>query len=763
MARGEGFAVRVGDHRVYRVIEKHAIGMHPFDEDRGVILDPRDHRLVIHTLDRHGELVGTHRRGGAVVSVSQGDTNRAYALLRRRGVSIRIGQVLKDRGDRGRGRVLIKGDVEHPRIRTLVGPDLLIVEQQRAAHIVHAHVVREPDHILSRVRTDDLDLEPAPVKIAAVHVLCKDRVRLIQAYRAGILHVGQGVGRVDVVNDRIIVGRFHLNGHIILGADVLAVGEHEAEGALARGRVIRIHVVVGDGLDQFGDRLGVHSRMVGQLNVHQRGTRGVGGLTDLGPIIQDVLVIEELEFPGSGDAEPVLIRDIPEDLHREPAAREAVLRVLDQGRGGLVHHATPLGLVVEQEVAPEVVDHGRVVHIAHAYEHILELAGVAAVGIDCVRGLPVILPELEVDHAVPLSGIQRIQVLVGDVLNQRGDRVFVRLVREINLEHAGSGVKVTLADHGGSVGDDPHIVNLFIADLSLIKPLVPNREHVLGLMEISAFKRDLEAAEREGIAVHIHHTRGHRDLVQDDCAVALVVGHAVRLKIHDLGRVVHPFHHEAHIFKRGPGVLVIPDLEADRAIPVLGVVRVGVLVNHVLDQLGDRGLIRVVVQVNLEQATVRRVFCNADGLEAVGDVVSVERDPVGAKARLVLDREHILIIGQAPNDLDREAVELVAVNVGHIRVIVEPHLRFNIVFIIGGTRLVQVMDHRRVVSEADRDGHMRGEAGAVLAGAVIQGEFDRAGARGGAQGLAVGIGDAPHQRGDRVLIRAIVEGDLQGA
>ncbi len=371
---------------------------------------------------------------------------------------------------------------------------------------------------------------------------------------------------------------------------------------------------------------------------------------------------------------------------------------------------------------------------------------------------------MEADRALVLVRVQGVAAVEGDVLDQRGDCVLVRvLVGEFNGHRLAVVRKRDIAKQLAVVSHRGVIV-----EPDAPRALMSDAQVILGG---SADDLHHELAAGEVIAVHIRDqcvfacVKDRRTL---GAAVVLIEDHHVVMQVRDHRRVVHA----GDVHRHGRDVahaavhaaVAIPHGEADGPLVRGRLFPIGVLVGDMPEQLADILGVGIGREVDVEPAfgLVERGIPDGDRA-AVLDRVAVA--PRVADQAAGGDAEHVLGRFVAVNlHPDPAGVEVVAVHIRDRGVGGGVEQDHAIALKIGDGVITDVGDLWRIVRRLHREGHLivGAEAvGRVLS--VIQGEPDGPVPSGGIpQGGRGVIRDALDQCGDFGCV-CIGQGDIEQA
>ncbi len=173
-----------------------------------------------------------------------------------------------------------------------------------------------------------------------------------------------------MVNHRLIIGRLDHDIDITgITETILQPVKHgKADGPLAGSGAVRIKVPVSDCLDQFRDIGRISIRI--QVNIQSTSGRIKGRIADLGSVIHDQAVVEHLNIPAVIDPDHILAIHIAQNLNRELAVGKVlVVSVCDKRGSVLVNNDNAVGLIIHHDIAVQVVEHRRIIGVAHGDSH----------------------------------------------------------------------------------------------------------------------------------------------------------------------------------------------------------------------------------------------------------------------------------------------------------------------------------------------------------------------------------------------------------
>ncbi len=218
------------------------------------------------------------------------------------------------------------------------------------------------------------------------------------------------------------------------------------------GRVIIVRVLVGDLLDQRGDRLGVRIRVKGDVEpACARVRHGVFDLADLEIAVSD-RIAHEADLAGveslMADIQHIIRRmESAGDLHPEkPAVEVGAVRVGDpRGLRARVqkycapadHVAVGVGMLlgVVHHITRDPVDLRHAVRRTHVHRHGVSRAL-----------LEIAVIQLELDGPRAGCRVDGVDVIVGDRLDQRGHRLGVRPFIQGDVHGAGARIERARTD-----------------------------------------------------------------------------------------------------------------------------------------------------------------------------------------------------------------------------------------------------------------------------------------------------------------------------
>ncbi len=465
-------------------------------------------------------------------------------------------------------------------------------------------LVMDTQHILVRrittstrtINTKDLNRQLAAVERGVVHVRCQPVAVLIQDHRLAALLIGHAVARDVLESRRIVHARDRDGGIDRVAGRIVAIGEGELNVAIPLGRHVGVGVLVGDRLDQVAH---AHClRVLGQFHIQQplAGLEAYGA--DQGPLINDLVAIEGDIGIICGHAEYVLIRVRVGDLNQQmPALKVGAVAV---GYGGNCRSDVNVDrspAFDKDQGVLHIMDHRRIIHRLHQHLHVGKATAHTA-----------IICQHKLDD--PVVGAQiALAVVVGDVLDQRGDRLIgrVRVKGDGQVSCAGSVDGYT----GDLVPAVPDIARRVELDLIPLVALVADAQLVSG-RGIGDGNRQV-AGRVVIVIIHIPHPRGIVHVEGDGSAI-LGEGRDIGVEVEDLGRIVHladGHPGQGRIARLAPAISVIEG-ELDRADTCGWIIRVGVRVGDVLDQRGHGRSVRILSERDAQLAGVAVVGELAD-------------------------------------------------------------------------------------------------------------------------------------------------------
>ncbi len=329
----------------------------------------------------------------------------------------------------------------------------------------------------------------------------------------------------------------------------VSVKERVTHGPLSRGRIQRIRVEIGDALNQFGHCNRIRS--FEQLDIQNTACRVEFARAHLTAAVEDDLIVIDADFSRGScsgfDTEHIFARHIPyarvgcvNNLNRELAAVEiGAVRVhhIRGGSGSRNAHVNDrecggLSFGVNNAVAVNLMDHRRIVHAVDRHGHIIVLADRHA-----AVGTAVAVIQLEPDRAVALGGVQRILVVIRDLMKQCSHR-FLRGISAFVKSHLeGATVKCSRAD--GSAAVEHGVV--VIADLSQTYAFMADTQHILPVGS-GIHDHSLECAAHKVGAVNIADRRVAVKIKQNracGCNIHFGEGHHIAVEFCNHGTVIH--------------------------------------------------------------------------------------------------------------------------------------------------------------------------------------------------------------------------------